>query len=395
MRTSRSRSGRRSECGALRCALGIIKRVASEWIRRDTAEETLRYARRTHTPETRPSAFGAGGKALPRLIQLGGDLVAQCGGPQDLDVGQEALDPRLQLEAGSDAHAQDDRAVGPVLQLLALVPYPLADVGGHRGLDEDLHRLRLAAGDAERPPSVLGDVEVRGHLEALLQHLDLLDALHGERPDLAVFVGARVEVQPPVVVDEPIGIDGVALGPAAVEREVRDLRLLLVEGGVDEGRDDVLLARVVLPRIRPRREQLLDTLEVGQAARGKRLSYLRESRLEVLRERRSPEERHQVLAEVERGQLGEGEGLGQALLVAFDEPPDLAAVGALVVERETRLLTRLEVTPDRALGDAVLVGQVLRGRVAPRFDPLQDLPLPNHFGISHLRRARGRGGAPP
>src|SRR6185503_13622837 len=95
------------------------------------------------------------------------------------------------------------------------------------------------------------------------------------------------------------------------------------------------------------------------------------------------QERHQVLAEVERAQLGQGEGLGQPLLVPLDQPPDLAAVRALVEEREAGLLQGLDVAADGALGDSVLVGQVLRGRVAPGLDPLEDPPLANDFGVTH------------
>src|SRR5438552_7069497 len=36
-----------TECGALRSALVVIRRLASEWIRRESTKETLRYARRT------------------------------------------------------------------------------------------------------------------------------------------------------------------------------------------------------------------------------------------------------------------------------------------------------------------------------------------------------------
>ena len=143
------------------------------------------------------------------------------------------------------------------------------------------------------------------------------------------------------------------------------------------------LPRVVLPGIRPGREELLHAREVGQAARGQRLLDLAERGLEVLGEGGSAEERHQVLAEVERGQLGQGERLGQPLLVPLDQPPDLAPVHALVVEREARPPERLDVAADGALGDPVLVGQVLRRRVASGLDPLEDLPLPDDFGVTH------------
>ena len=73
----------------------------------------------------------------------------------------------------------------------------------------------------------------------------------------------------------------------------------LVQHGVDERGDDVLLVRVVLPGIRPRREQVLDAGQVGQAARGQGLPDLREGGLQVLGEGRAAQERHQVLAEVQ------------------------------------------------------------------------------------------------
>ena len=147
-------------------------------------------------------------------------------------------------------------------------------------------------------------------------------------------------------------------------------------------RDDVLLVRVVLPGVGPRGEEVLDAGQVGQAARGQGLADLGEGGVEVLGEGRAAQEGHQVLAEVQRAELGQGEGLGQPLLVALDQPPDLAAVRALVVEREARLLQRLDVAADGALGDAVLVGQVLGGRVAPGLDPLEDPPLSDDFGVT-------------
>src|SRR6185369_5525820 len=79
-------------------------------------------------------------------------------------------------------------------------------------------------------------------------------------------------------------------------------------------------------------------------------------------------------------------------------------------EREAGLLQGLDVAADGALGDAVLVGQVLRGRVAPGLDPLEDPPLANDFGVTHdsdplrsqgngqatdLGGFGGRGAAPP
>ena len=154
---------------------------------------------------------------------------------------------------------------------------------------------------------------------------------------------------------------------------------------VDERRDDLLLLRVVLPGVRPRGEQVLDAGQVREALGGQRLADLAEGRLEVLGEGRPAEEGHQVLAEVERRQLRQGEGLRQALLVAIHEAPDLAAVRALVVEREAGLLQGLDVPPDGALRDAVLVGQVLGGRIASGLDPLQDLPLPDDLGVPHAR----------
>ena len=111
-----------------------------------------------------------------------------------------------------------------LLEGLALVPDALADVAGHRRLERDLHRLRLAAGDAEGAARVLGDVEVGRDLEGVVPDLDLLDALDGEGAHLVVLLGPRVEVQAAVVVHEPVGIDGVGLGPLAVEGEVRDRR---------------------------------------------------------------------------------------------------------------------------------------------------------------------------
>ena len=162
-----------------------------------------------------------------------------------------------------------------------------------------------------------------------------------------------------------------------------DGRAPLVQHGVDELGDDVLLVRVVLPGIGPRGEEVLDAGQVGQAARGQRLPDLREGGVEVLGEGRAAQERHQVLAEVQRAELGQGEGLGQPLLVSLDQPPDLAAVRALVEEREPGLLQGLDVAADGALGDAVLVGQVLRGRVAPGLDPLEDPPLTNDLGVTH------------
>src|SRR5207244_4180605 len=101
-----------------------------------------------------------------------------------------------------------------------------------------------------------------------------------------------------------------------------------------------------------------------------------------LRERRAAQEGDEVLAEIERRQLGQRERLGQALLVAVDEAPDLAAVLLVVIERKAGFLQRLDVAADRALGDAVLGRHVRRGRVTPGLDALQDLPLANDFRVA-------------
>jgi hypothetical protein len=72
--------------------------------------------------------------------------------------------------------------------LLALVPVALADVPGNHRAEYQLDRLRLTAEDAEGRAGVLGGIEIRRHVETLVEHLDLLDPLHGEGADLAVLV---------------------------------------------------------------------------------------------------------------------------------------------------------------------------------------------------------------
>ena len=156
-----------------------------------------------------------------------------------------------------------------------------------------------------------------------------------------------------------------------------------MERRVDQAGDHVLLLRVVLPRVRPRREQLLDPRQERQALLRQGLPDLLEGRLEVLGEGRPAEEREHVAAEVERRQLGQAEALHQPLLVALDQPPDLLAVDPVVVQREPGLLEGLDVTPDRALGDAVRLGELQRARVATGLDRLQDLPLPDDLGVPH------------
>ena len=159
--------------------------------------------------------------------------------------------------------------------------------------------------------------------------------------------------RPPAVVDEAVRVEVVGLRALAVERVVGDARLALVEDRVDQPRDDVLLLRVVLPRVGPGREELLDPREERQALRGEGLADPAERRLQVLAEGRPAEEGQHVLAEVEGGELGQREALGELLPVALDEAPDLLAVGAVVVDREAGLLQRLDVAADRALGDPV------------------------------------------
>jgi len=152
----------------------------------------------------------------------------------------------------------------------------------------------------------------------------------------------------------------------------------------DEGGDHVLLLRVVLPGVGAGGEEALDPREEGQALRGQGLLDLVEGRLEVALEGRPAQELEHVLAEVEGGELGEGEALDQLLPVALDEAPDLLPVRPVVVEGEAGLLERLDVTADRALGDAVDGGELGRAREAARLDRLQDLPLPDDLGVPHL-----------
>ena len=237
---------------------------------------------------------------------------------------------------------------------------------------------------------VLGGAEVGRHLEALVEHLDLLHALDREGPHLAVLLGAGVEVEPSPVVDEAVGVEVVGLRPPAVERVVGDPRLALVEDGVDEAGNDVLLPRVVLPGVGARREEVLDAGEEGQALLGQRLPDLREGRLQVLPERGPAEEREHVPAEVEGGELGEAEALGELLPVPLDQAPDLLPARAVVVDREARLLQRLDVAADRALGHAELVGELRGAREAPRLDRLQDPPLPDDLGVPHVVAPRAR-----
>src|SRR5258708_24971215 len=134
-----------------------------------------------------------GAREVPgRLLQVLADLLAQGGGLQDPDMGQETLDPGLQLPARGHLEAQGHGAVGPVPQDLALVPDPLPDVARHLRAEDELHRLCLPPRDAEGAAGVLGDAEVGRDLERMVQDFDALDALHREGPHLAILWGARV-----------------------------------------------------------------------------------------------------------------------------------------------------------------------------------------------------------
>ena len=83
--------------------------------------------------------------------------------------GRKPLIQLLSSNPGATFRRRVTAAARPLLQRLALVPDALADVAGHRRLERDLHRLRLAPGDAEGAPRVFGDVEVGGHLEGLVR----------------------------------------------------------------------------------------------------------------------------------------------------------------------------------------------------------------------------------
>ena len=159
----------------------------------------------------------------------------------------------------------------------------------------------------------------------------------------------------------------------------------LVQDGVEQPADRRALPPLVA---RPHRfalclNHLGQAIEKLPRARPERRLELVKRAPHILHKRSRRKTFDERAAEVQRGQLGQRErGLVQAPKRSRLELPDLRALARLVVEREPRILQRVEVSPDRAGGHAGRRRQVPDRGATGGLNLAQDAPLSDHLGVT-------------
>src|SRR5262249_4540792 len=120
---------------------------------------------------------------------------------QDLAFGPEREHPAFHFEQVVDLKADDQVAVGALVQLLRGMPGLLADVAGSRRGKTQNHRLRARRAPqlAEAHVEIFGDAKFRWPIEANICFTHAANPARSEHPHL--FAQMAVTDKEPVTVD--------------------------------------------------------------------------------------------------------------------------------------------------------------------------------------------------
>ena len=113
-----------------------------------------------------------------------GDIFAECGGGEDLDLVAVAENPPGDFVQAVDAELDGSGAVGFAGDFLGFVPLDFGDVGGDFGSEAEADVVDAAFGN-HRPGAaeVIGEVEIVAVSETLVEDVGFFDSVEFEGAD--------------------------------------------------------------------------------------------------------------------------------------------------------------------------------------------------------------------